>query len=52
MLSALAELEIAERARQRIGHLAEARLPPGKIPDNFDFAIVAMLSKARYEHRS
>ena len=32
---------------ERIGHLAEARLPPGKIPDNFDFAIVAMLSKAR-----
>ena len=45
---ALAELEIAERGRRRIErHLAEARLPPGKTLDNFDFATVPMLSKAR-----
>jgi len=48
LLSALAELEIAERGRRRIErHLAEARLPPGKTLDNFDFATVPMLSKAR-----
>src|SRR6201994_5087828 len=47
-LSALAELELAERARRRIErHLAEARLPPGKTLDNFDFSVVPMLSKAR-----
>ena len=48
LLAALAELEIAERGRRRIErHLAEARLPPGKTLDNFDFATVPMLSKAR-----
>jgi DNA replication protein DnaC len=48
LLSALAELEIAERGRRRIErHLGEARLPPGKTLDNFDFAAVPMLSKAR-----
>jgi DNA replication protein DnaC len=48
LLSALAELEIAERGRRRIErHLAEARLPLGKTLDNFDFAAVPMLSKAR-----
>jgi DNA replication protein DnaC len=47
-LSALAELELAERGRRRVErHLAEARLPPGKTLDNFDFAAVPMLSKAR-----
>jgi DNA replication protein DnaC len=47
-LSALAELEVAERARRRIErHLAEARLPPGKTLDSFDFAAVPMLSKAQ-----
>ena len=46
-LSALAELEVNERARRRIErHLAEARLPPGKSFDNFDFTAVPMLSKA------
>src|SRR6185369_11764133 len=46
-LSALAELEVSERGRRRIErHLAEARLPPGKTLDNFDFAAVPMLSKA------
>ncbi len=48
LLSALAELEIAERGRRRIErHLSEARLPPGKTLENFDFAAVPMLSKAR-----
>jgi DNA replication protein DnaC len=47
-LAALAEHEIAERARRRIErHLAEARLPPGKTLDTFDFAAVPMLSKAQ-----
>ena len=46
-LSALAELEVSERARRRIErNLAEARLPPGKTLDNFDFTAVPMLSKA------
>jgi DNA replication protein DnaC len=48
LLSALAELEIAERGRRRTErHLAEARLPPGKTLDSFDFTAVPMLSKAR-----
>ena len=43
-LSALAELELAERGRRRVErHLAESRLPPGKTLDNFDFAAVPML---------
>ncbi len=47
-LSALAELEVAERARRRIErHLAESRLPPGKTLDSFDFAAVPMLSRAQ-----
>jgi DNA replication protein DnaC len=47
-LSALAELEIAERARRRIErHLAESRLPPGKTLDSFDFTAVPMLSRAQ-----
>jgi DNA replication protein DnaC len=46
-LSALAELEVAERARRRIErHLAESRLPPGKTLDSFDFNAVPMLSRA------
>jgi DNA replication protein DnaC len=46
-LAALAEFEIAERAKRRIErHLAEARLPPGKTLDNFDFLAVPMISKA------
>ena len=37
-LAALAEHELTERARRRIErHLAEARLPPGKTLDSFDF---------------
>jgi DNA replication protein DnaC len=47
-LSALAELELAERGRRRVArHLVEARLPPGKTLDNFDFSVVPGLSKAR-----
>jgi DNA replication protein DnaC len=48
LLAALAEHEIAERARRRIErHLLEARLPPGKTLDTFDFAAVPMVSKAQ-----
>lgn len=47
LLATLAELELAERHDRRIQrHLAEARLPPGKTLDTFDFAVVPMLSKA------
>src|SRR6266853_1572587 len=47
-LAALAEHEIAERGRRRIErHLAEARLPPGKTLDAFDFAAVPVVSKAQ-----
>jgi len=47
-LAALAEHEIAERARRRIErHMSEARLPVGKTIDNFDFAAVPMVSKAQ-----
>jgi len=48
LLAVLAEHESAERARRRIErHLAEARLPPGKTLEGFDFAAVPMLSKAQ-----
>jgi len=47
-LAALAEHEVAERARRRIErHLAEARLPPGKTIDTFDFERVPVVSKAQ-----
>src|SRR6266478_6782463 len=47
-LAALAEHEIAERSRRRIErHLAEARLPPGKTLDTFDFEAVPVVSKAQ-----
>lgn len=47
-LSAIAEHELAERDRRRIErHLAEARLPPGKTLDTFDFDAVPMVSKAQ-----
>jgi DNA replication protein DnaC len=47
-LAALAEHEMAERLRRRIErHLAEARLPPGKTLDSFDFETVPMVSKAQ-----
>jgi DNA replication protein DnaC len=48
LLSALAELEMAERGRRRMArNLADAHLPPGKTLENFDFSVVPMLSKAR-----
>jgi DNA replication protein len=44
----LAEHEIAERSRRRLErHLAEARLPPGKTLDSFDFEAVPVISKAQ-----
>ena len=47
-LAALAEHEIAERARRRLErHLAEARLPPTKTLDTFDFDAVPVVSKAQ-----
>lgn len=47
-LATIAEHEIAERGRRRIErHLVEARLPPGKTFDNFDFEAVPMISKAQ-----
>jgi DNA replication protein DnaC len=47
-LAALAEHEMAERTRRRIErHLAEARLPPGKTLDTFDFEAVPVISKAQ-----
>jgi DNA replication protein DnaC len=46
-LAALAEHELADRARRRIErHLADARLPPGKSLDSFDFNSVPMVSRA------
>lgn len=48
LLAALAEHEIAERDRRRIErHLEEARLPPGKTIDSFDFDAVPMVSRAQ-----
>jgi hypothetical protein len=47
-LAALAEHEVAERGRRRLErHLAEARLPPGKTLDTFDFEAVPVISKAQ-----
>jgi len=47
-LAALTEHEVAERSRRRLErHLAEARLPPGKTLDAFDFEAVPMISKAQ-----
>jgi DNA replication protein DnaC len=47
-LAALAEHEVAERSRRRIErHLAEAKLPPGKTIDTFDFEAVPVVSKAQ-----
>ena len=48
LLAALAEHEVAERARRRIErHLVEARLPPGKTLDAFEFEAVPTISKAQ-----
>jgi DNA replication protein DnaC len=48
LLAALTEFEIAERETRRMQrHLTEARLPPGKTLDTFDFTAIPMVSKAR-----
>lgn len=48
LLAALVEHELAERANRRIQrHLDEARLPPGKTLESFDFEAVPMLGKAQ-----
>lgn len=47
-LAALTEHELAERDRRRIErHLGEARLPPDKTLENFDFTAVPMVSRAQ-----
>jgi DNA replication protein DnaC len=44
----LAELDLAERLQRRIcRHLLEARRPPGKTLDRFDFAPVPIVSRAQ-----
>jgi DNA replication protein DnaC len=44
----LVEHKLAEHDRRRIErHVSQARLLPCKTIDNFDFAAVPMLSKAR-----
>jgi DNA replication protein DnaC len=49
-LAALGEQEMTERNRRRFKrHLEEARLPPGKTLDAFDFAAVPMISKAQVQ---
>ena len=49
-LAALAEQEMVERSRRRFErHLEEARLPPGKTLDAFDFDAVPMISKAQVQ---
>ncbi len=48
LLATLAEHELAERARRRLErHLTDARLPPGKTLDSFDFTAVPMVSQAQ-----
>ena len=47
-LAALAEQELADRGQRRFArNLAEARLPPSKTLDAFDFGVVPMISKAQ-----
>jgi DNA replication protein DnaC len=49
-LAALAEQELTDRGRRRFArHLTEARLPPGKTLDAFDFDAVPMVSKAQVQ---
>ncbi len=49
-LAALAEQEMVERSRRRFErHLEEARLPPGKTLEAFDFDAVPMISKAQVQ---
>ena len=46
-LAALAEQEIVSEPDAASSNLAEARLPPGKTLDTFDFDAVPMISKAQ-----
>ena len=47
LLCLLTEHELAARSQRRMErHLEEARLPPGKTLDSFDFNAVPLLSKA------
>jgi len=49
-LAALAEQELLERGRRRFErHLNEARLPPGKTLEAFDFTTLPMISKAQVQ---
>ena len=46
LLAALASQEVTDRERRRFErHRAEAKLPPGKTLDNFDFTLVPAVSK-------
>ena len=48
LLAALANQEVADREHRRFErHRAEAKLPPGKTLENFDFTLVPAVSKAR-----
>jgi len=49
-LAALAEQEVVERSRRRFERYPEeARLPPGKTLDAFDFDAVPLVSKAQVQ---
>ena len=49
LLAALVEHELAERAQRRIArHSMQARLPPGKTFESFDFTVTPSVSKARF----
>ncbi len=49
LLAALVEHELAERAQRRVArHAMQARLPPGKTFESFDFNVAASVSKARF----
>jgi DNA replication protein DnaC len=49
LLAALVEHELGERAQRRIArHALQARLPPGKTFESFDFTVAPSISKARF----
>jgi len=49
LLAALVEHELAERAQRRVArHSMQARLPPGKTFESFDFTVTPSVSKARF----
>ena len=48
LLAALASHKVADRERRRFErHRAEAKLPPGKTLETFDFTLVPAVSQAR-----